>query len=58
MESLVHCIGRGSVGGEGPLVFGKVWFLRYVGMSVGVAVNFVGTRVFLTVAFSFNFIFG
>jgi hypothetical protein len=42
------------VGVEGSLVFGGIFFLGLFGMSVGIAVFFIGTWVFLTVALSFN----
>jgi hypothetical protein len=42
---------------QGPLACGKACFLRFVSMSVHVAVGFFVTGLFTTVAFAFHFIF-
>ncbi len=49
------CIGRVVSGGKGSLVFGKIFFLRYVVVLVGVAVFlyvFILAAVFV---FNLNF---
>ena len=51
------CIGRVLSGGEGPLVFGEVFFLRSIVMPVGVAVVFNGTYSDVAVVFLLNFSF-
>ena len=48
---LVPFIGRVMFGGEGPLVFGEVYFLRFVVMSVGVALFVNGAYSDIAVVF-------
>ena len=50
----MRCISRVLFGGEEPLVFGEVFFLRCVVLSVGVAVVFIGTYLDLAVLYVLN----
>ena len=52
---MAWCIGRVLVGVEKSLGIGGVFFLGVFGISVEIALHFVGTGVFLTEAFSPNF---
>ena len=54
----MRCIGRMLFVGEGPLVFGGVFFSRLIAKSVGVDVVSDGTCLLSPVIFLLNLNFG